>query len=361
MAKSTEIKIGELGEIGFGDFLKSSSSSKKVIITDETVYELWGENLLTSFDGLSHAEVIQVPPGEENKSIEICQQIWESLGEYGIQRGDMILNFGGGMVSDLGGFVAAAFKRGINYINIPTTLLSMVDASMGGKTAVNLGAYKNQVGFFHSPSKVFIDPQFLTTLPAEQVLSGFAEMLKHGIIADKKHFNELCKTGGSAEKITSDMIRRSIKIKEQFVVVDFDDKGVRKNLNFGHTAGHAIEGWLLKSGTPWPHGYCVAWGMVVAAYISLLRKMITESEFKNIHRVVSSLYPPLPLVPEDIHSLIDLMKNDKKNAGEHFNFTLLSEIGQAVPDRQATNDLVIIALRYVLGADENEEKNVLPD
>jgi 3-dehydroquinate synthase len=353
MTKSTEIKIGNLGDIGFGEFLKSTNASKKVIITDETVFELWGENFLTDYEGLSHAEVIQVPPGEDSKSLEICRQIWESLAEYGIQRGDMIINFGGGMVSDLGGFVAAAYKRGINYINLPTTLLSMVDASVGGKTAVNLGPSKNQIGFFHAPSKVFIDSYFLATLPPEQVLSGFAEMLKHGIIADKKHFNELCKTGGAAEKITGDMIRKSIKIKEQFVAQDFEDKGVRKNLNFGHTTGHAIEGFLLKSGTPWPHGYCVAWGMVVAAYISLLRKMITESEFKNIHRVVTSLYPPLPLTAQDIPALLELMKTDKKNSGDHLNFTLITEIGQAVPDKHATVELVNIALQYVLGADDS--------
>ncbi len=351
--KPSEIHYGPLEESGFEEYLaRHYSKSKKMILTDETVFGLWGETLVTSFESLFNAEVIQIPPGEDSKSLEICTQIWESLLEYKIGRDDLLINFGGGVVSDLGGFIASTYKRGCPYINIPTTLLAMVDASVGGKTGINLGGIKNQIGTFNAPSQVFVHPGYLSTLSDLEFLSGYAEMLKHGLIADKSHFDALKKIGADRNKISPELIRQSLAIKEHFVKLDFKDRGQRKVLNFGHSSGHAFESFLFSTGKPVPHGICVAWGMIAAAFVSFETKVLSEKNFDAINTFIRSIFPALPIEEKDIPSLMERMTQDKKNASDQsedsFNFTLISEPGRAIPDKLVSRKTVEKALRFTV-------------
>lgn len=241
---------------------------KKVIITDDYVFDLWIEDLISNTEALHQAEVIQVPEGEETKSIDICYQVWETLAEYKIGRGDVIINFGGGVITDFGGFVASTFKRGVNFINIPTTLLAQVDASVGGKVGINLNEKKNLIGVFSNADYVFIDYKYLSTLSPVSIKSGFAEMLKHGLISDANYWNELTAIKDVNYKSIHQFIYKSVKIKQQIVEADPFESGERKSLNFGHTIGHAYESLLLKSGKEIPHGYAVAFGMIVESKLS---------------------------------------------------------------------------------------------
>ncbi|MEZ4924356.1 MAG: 3-dehydroquinate synthase [Crocinitomicaceae bacterium] len=345
---NSTIHFGSLADSGFEELLeKEYGSSKKIILTDETVGELWMEDLITTFPALSHAEIIQIPPGEDFKSIEVCTQIWEALSEYQIGRNDLIINFGGGVITDLGGFVASLFKRGLRFINIPTTLLSQVDASVGGKTGVDLGPYKNQIGVFSDAEHVFIDPRFLGTLSDDQLLSGFAEMLKHGLIASEEHWNNLIALSKVDSQIDIELIRQSVNIKKQIVEVDHKETGIRKNLNFGHTIGHAIEGYKLANDEPILHGFAVAWGMVAEAELSLMKGLITQDINEEIKNKFESKYPKISMDPSDFKDIIKLMYNDKKNRENKIQFTLISGIGKAVYDQNVTDKEILDVLKKV--------------
>ena len=239
------IEVGSLLESSFAEKLIPFKDSKCFIIVDENTQEYCLEYLLTSFEGLSEAEVVVLPMGEENKQLEIVGHVWEVLTEYETTRHDLIINLGGGLITDMGGFIASCYKRGIQFINIPTTLLAMVDASIGGKTGVNLGHYKNQIGLFSTPIALYIDPIFLGTLPPEQWLSGFAEMLKHGLIHDEKLWTSVLMQMEDPTTIDQDLLLACIQVKKQIVEIDPTEKNERKKLNFGHTFGHAIEGFLM--------------------------------------------------------------------------------------------------------------------
>lgn len=352
---TSEIRFGDLSEVGFNAILHSErfASAKKVVIIDENVSDLWLEFLITSFSGLEKAEIIVLPAGEENKVLEICNQVWTALSEYEIGRNDLIINVGGGVITDLGGFIAATFKRGMAFINVPTTLLSQVDASVGGKTGIDLGPYKNQIGVFADADYVFIDPRFLTTLPAIEIESGFAEMLKHGLIAFKTYWEELKKINpvenpqGLLAKI-----RASVSIKRDIVAKDHKEGGIRKTLNFGHTIGHALEGYCLSQNNAIPHGYGVAWGMVAESYISLEMKLISKTEFNEIDTFIRSIYPPLALNQDAIPALESIMRNDKKNKSGIMQFTLLKGIGATVYDQKVSSETIQKALQFILSPSE---------
>ena len=324
------------------------SQSKKVIITDKNVFDLWVENLITSVPSLHDAEIIQLPAGEDTKCIEIAVQVWESLSEYQISRQDLILNFGGGVITDLGGFIASTFKRGLNFINIPTSLLSQVDASIGGKTGIDLGPYKNQIGTFSDPNYVFISPHFLTTLDQSQILSGTAEMLKHGLIQSKTHWNNLKKINLKKIEDATELIYDSIQIKNTVVDLDPQELNLRKSLNFGHTIGHAIEGHFLKTNQTVPHGIAVAWGMIVESYFAYKTNLISKEEWDEIHYVLTDFYPSCSLKKEDFSILLDLMKNDKKNENGDINFTLISAIGQSEINQIVPEKLIIEGLDLLI-------------
>lgn len=347
--QSSKILFGNNLEGNLNQVLETDySSSKKIIITDENVFDIWVENLITGVAALNGAEIIQLPAGEENKTIEMSYQVWETLTDYKIGRGDVIINFGGGVITDMGGFIASTYKRGIDFINIPTTLLSQVDASVGGKTGVDLGGFKNQIGVFALPTNVLVDYKYLNTLPQEQLTSGYAEMLKHGLIDDVKHWKNLMDLKVLTVDNLSEYIYDSVNIKHQIVVSDPTEKGKRKALNFGHTVGHAIEGFLLTNDETVPHGYAVGWGMLVEANIALKLNLLNLEDYKSIESVITTVYPKCPVNSDEVDSLLELMWNDKKNSGSYINFTLLNSLGSCVINQEVSEDYITNCLNEFL-------------
>lgn len=344
-AGAYRIEIGDLASSNLSELLTTKyANSKKVILVDENTHEYCLPYLLNYFDGFEDAEIMLLPSGEENKVMEVCFQVWEALSEYRIGRHDLIINLGGGVVSDMGGFIASIYKRGIDFINVPTSLLAMIDASVGGKTGIDLGAYKNQLGVFAFPQALYIDPSFLSTLPDEERRNGFAEMLKHGLIADISHWNKL-KINGN-DQINSDLIQHSVEIKNNIVLQDPQETGLRKVLNFGHTFGHAFEGILLGSSTNLAHGHAVALGILCEAYLSVKKAGLSENTFREIEQIVLSHFPLVIFDQELDDQLLSLMQQDKKNKNREILLVLLNEIGQATYDVPVSKAEVLETLAY---------------
>ena len=332
-ANNYTVEIGNLTNSSFQNLLISKYiNSKKVILVDENTHDFCLEYLLTTFDELKEAEVMLLPVGEENKVMEVCFQVWEALSEYKIGRKDVIINLGGGVVSDMGGFIASIYKRGIDFINIPTTLLSMVDASIGGKTGIDLGRHKNQLGTFTDPIAIYIDVLFLQTLPQSEILNGYAEMLKHALIFDEAYWNELISITSMNDLLDIEKIHRSIILKNKVVEVDPSEKNERKKLNFGHTIGHALEG-LFLSENPISHGHAVGIGMLGEAFLSYKREILSEERWLEIKKVLTAVFPPILFEKEDIPVLVELMKNDKKNFEGQIQCCILAEIGTCLFDQ----------------------------
>lgn len=351
----TQVIFGLLEEVNFNEILRQKfPASKFIVITDDQVSLLWSQAIVTRFDVLSNAEIIEIPAGEENKNLEICQGVWSALSEYKINRNDVIINLGGGVVTDLGGFVASTFKRGLHFINIPTTLLAQVDASVGGKTGIDLDGYKNQIGMFAEPDFVFISAEFFSTLDEQQKVAGFAEMLKHALISDLNYWNDMKKVSSFDDDEFAKHVFTSVKIKNDIVTKDFKEQGLRKKLNFGHTLGHAIESHFLNAKQPILHGIAVAMGMIGEAYISHKSGLLSERDLNEIVEVISHYFKKSRM---DIPSYDDVkgyLQNDKKNRTESVNFTLLTSIGSAEIDHYPASDLVQDALKFI---QKNREKN----
>jgi 3-dehydroquinate synthase len=321
--------------------------SKKVIIVDENTNEFCLEYLLTSITGLEYAEVMMLPAGEENKVLEICFQVWEALTEYGIGRKDLIINLGGGVVTDTGGFIAAVFKRGVPFLHIPTSLLGMVDAAIGGKTGIDLGPYKNQLGTFSMPEMTIVDTAFLGTLPQEEVLNGFAEMVKHALIADIELWNAFLQLERIEANELMPFIEKSAAIKMQIVTEDPTEAGQRKLLNFGHTVGHALEGCFLSTETPISHGLAVVLGMIAEVHLSVELGYLSSHDQELI---VSSLIKWFPLINIPVfenEQVIQLMKNDKKNSENKIKAALLKKTGKGIFDQISTDEGILSALDYL--------------
>jgi 3-dehydroquinate synthase len=287
-------------------------------------------------------EIIEVEPGEENKSIETCVNVWYALSELGADRKSLIINLGGGMVTDLGGFVASTFKRGIDFINVPTSLLAMVDASIGGKTGVDLGGLKNQVGLINNPVAVLIDVQFLETLPAEQMRSGLAEMFKHGLIAGRNYWNSLIALSDLTTDDMAYLIKQSIEIKNNIVQQDPYEKSVRKLLNFGHTMGHAIESYHLENPEKKTllHGEAIAIGMILESYFSLEKNMLAPEEYREIKAVIMSVFKKVNFTTADVEAITGLLVHDKKNEFGVVQFVLPERIGKAKIGCVVENELI---------------------
>ena len=346
-AENYKIELGSLQESSFEYFMNENYfNSRKIILVDENTNEHCLEYLLTSFSFLSNAEVIVLPEGEENKVMDICLQVWETWSEYGFDRKDVLINLGGGVITDMGGFIASLYKRGIDFVNIPTSLLSMVDASIGGKTGVDLGSHKNQIGVFTNPKAVYIDPGFIHSLPEGEVYNGFAEMLKHGLALDESHWNELASMNQIEDELNEDHIYASLVLKNAVVLADPFESDLRKKLNFGHTIGHALEGYFLEK-DPISHGYAVALGILAESYISFKRNYLTLSEFQKIEDVLTKHYYPLDLSKENVNEIYQLMLNDKKNYNGEIKCVLLVAIGQSVINKTIEVEEIINALEYL--------------
>ena len=277
------------------------------------------------------AIIVEISSGEEHKNLEKCQLIWNALSSHNFDRNSLLINLGGGVISDMGGFAASTYKRGIDFIQIPTSLLAMVDASVGGKLGVDFAYLKNQIGVFNNPKAVLINTVFLKSLPKNQLLSGFAEVVKHALIADKCYWKEI-KTTPLEKMNWESIILQSIVIKNNIVTQDPLDKGERKKLNFGHTFGHAIESFYLKLGNPILHGEAISLGMILESNLSKINK----EEKNEITSFISNTFS-IPKKPP-LRALLEWMKSDKKNRKEKINFTLLNGVGSSIINQEFTLD-----------------------
>lgn len=334
----------------FNHFLKRENFTKIFVLVDTNTHNNCLSSFLQRLETEIPIEILEIEEGEEHKTLETCSGLWDAMSELGGDRKSLLVNLGGGVVTDLGGFVAAAFKRGISCVHFPTTLLAMVDAAVGGKNGVNLGSLKNQVGIIRNPEIIVADTSFLATLPAAEMRSGLAEMYKHGLIADEDYWNRLIALRELNLNDLDGLIKESIIIKEKVVQQDPLEKGLRKSLNFGHTLGHAIESYFLEQPdkTKLLHGEAVAAGMVMAAYLSAELEDFPKKKRDEVRSVVHSMYGKIDLREEDKEKIIHLLKFDKKNEGGKINFVLLREIGEPVIDRQVPNSLIFEAFRYYL-------------
>lgn len=320
------VEIGSLVESSISSLLKKYSNHRIIVLVDENSHECCLDYLLTSFKELERAEIILLPVGEENKVLEVCFQVWQAFTDYGFSRKDLVINVGGGVVTDMGGFIASVFKRGLSFINIPTSLLGMVDASIGGKTGIDLNNFKNQLGTFCHPEKIFIDTHFLKTLPEEEIFNGYAEMLKHALIRDKNLWNEIKTIQSEDDLIKEHIIYSSVKIKTDIIDLDPKEGGLRKILNFGHTIGHALESYFLDK-TAISHGHAVALGMCAESFISMQQDRISKSEFQEIEETITASFPMISLDADDVKNVIKYMYQDKKNESGRILCSLLNGIG----------------------------------
>ena len=304
--------------------------------------------LLRETAQLSDAVEIEIPAGDINKNLVTLTSIWEQLTKEGATRHSVLVNVGGGMTTDMGGFAAATFKRGFPYINIPTTLLGAVDASVGGKTGINFGGYKNEIGSFYPAEYVIISSVFFKTLPTSAILSGYAEMIKHALINSSADVDKLLSF--SLDPIDyeqlNEMVFRSVEIKRHVVAKDPYEKNIRKALNLGHTTAHAFESMALTGGKPIPHGFAVAWGLIVELYLSHRICGFPKHKLLNTVRFIRENYGAFPIICDNYEQLYEIALHDKKNRDGVINFTLLSEIGNVQIDQTAEKELLFEAFDF---------------
>ena len=319
---------------------------KVFVLADETTAKCCLP-VIEKFDGMAEAKRIVIKATDTHKNLDSLSHVWQALSEGGATRHTLLINIGGGMVTDLGGFAASTFKRGINYINIPTTLLSMVDASVGGKTGINFLGLKNEIGVFNNAKSVILDTEFLKTLDTENLLSGYAEMLKHGLIKDTKMLGELLSFDIEQPDLAQlqRMVAESVAVKQHIVTEDPTEKGIRKALNLGHTAGHAFESFALKH-TPVLHGYAVAWGLIVELYLSAIKTGFPTDKMRQTVRFIVDHYGKMNITCDDYPTLLELMTHDKKNIAGIINFTLLGGVGDILIDQTATKEEIYEAFDF---------------
>lgn len=316
------------------------------VLVDETTNKLcWA--LVKDYLCLKDAQTIVIGATDRRKNLDTLVHVWESLQQGKATRHSLLINLGGGMVTDLGGFAASTYKRGINFINVPTTLLAMVDASVGGKTGINFGGFKNEIGVFNDAEFVLLDTNWLRTLDEANIRSGYAEMLKHGLIADETMWAELINFNIAQPNLhqLAFMLDKSVRIKERIVAEDPHEKGIRKALNLGHTFGHAFESWAMKR-QPVLHGYAVAFGLIAELYLATTRTDFPTEHMRQIVNFIRAYYGSLPITCNDYPELIELMHHDKKNRGSEINVTLLGGIGDIRIDQTITEEDIKEALDF---------------
>ena len=323
-ATTYSIDFQDKGYEQLSNLIERKKYSTLFILVDENTFEHCYPKFIQNFKTTKSLEMIKITSGEINKNLETCIRVWNAITELGGDRKSLLITLGGGVITDLGGFVASCFKRGIDFVNIPTTLLSMVDASVGGKTGVDLGVLKNQIGVFSNPEMVLIDTEYLTTVSEREIKSGMAEIIKYGLTYDIKLFNKI-KQYKSLN--ISDLIFRSIEIKNNVVQQDPKEQNIRKILNFGHTLGHAIESFFLESENKknLTHGEAIAIGMVCESYLSSKLLGFSFEKVTEIKKVILAIYDKTTLLKDDFHKIMELLKHDKKNINGQVNFVLLND------------------------------------
>lgn len=328
--------------------LKDNNFSKIFILVDENTHANCLPIFLEKLETDIAIEIIEIESGEVNKTIDTCVGVWNALSDLDADRKSIMINIGGGVITDLGGFVACTFKRGISYVNVPTTLLSMVDASVGGKTGVDLGHLKNQIGVISDPDLVLIDPFYLNTLPVNQMRSGLAEMLKHGLISNETYWNNFTNLSALTLADLDQLIYDSVIIKKNVVEEDPFEDGLRKTLNYGHTLGHAIESYFLSNSNKETllHGEAIVVGMILANYISSQLTGFSKDLSDKIKELFIGYYGKVTINKEEYAPIMDLLKYDKKNNHGNINFVLLESIGKPVIDCKVEDNIIIDAFDY---------------
>lgn len=320
--------------------------NKRFILTDKNTTKLCLP-IISECKSYSTLQHIEIDAGEDNKSIESVVKVWEFLSKSGADRNSLLINLGGGMITDLGSFVGLTFKRGLDIYSIPTTLLSQVDASVGGKTGFNFNHLKNEIGVISQPNGVIMDTIFLKTVSDKELKSGLAEMIKHGLIFSEQHLEESLNIdlANFNRSETLAILQRSVDIKNSFVTQDPNEKGIRKALNFGHTIGHAFESVALDMGAEIPHGYAVAYGMICELYLSHKVCGLEIDVVNNIVSKITAIYGKYSV--NDIDRLIELMQHDKKNVAGSINFSLLEKIGEIKINCNCSNRLIEESIIYL--------------
>lgn len=339
-ASGYPIYFGLEGYEAVNKLLAEKNYSSLYIIVDSNTNTFCLHRLLPYLAVDCAIEIIEIEAGEAHKNIDTCVALWSILSDFGADRKSCILNLGGGVVTDMGGFVASTFKRGIDFINIPTTLLGMVDASVGGKNGIDLNNLKNQIGTINTPIALLIDTHYLETLSAREMRSGLAEMLKHGLIFDRNYWNKFKKLETLDTSMLDELIYESIVIKNTIVTQDPHEKGIRKSLNFGHTLGHGIESFYLGSQNELLHGEAVAVGMVLEAYLSYKKEYINLEEYLEIKEYMLSIFDKIAISTSDVDAIIDLLKHDKKNEYGKIQFSLLKNIGECIINQIVDDKLI---------------------
>lgn len=337
-ANSYPITIDEAPK-GLTEFIEAKKYSKVFVLVDENTKLHCYDKIK---DGLRFPhELIQISSGEENKNLSTCEFVWNDLLEKGADRKSLLVNLGGGVIGDLGGFCASTFMRGIDFIQVPTSLLSQVDASVGGKLGVDLSNIKNIVGVFKDPQLVWVQTDFLTSLPANELRSGYAEVIKHSLIADRSQWNQLKEyLNLTSVNDWTNLVYDSIQIKNKVVTEDPFEGGLRKILNFGHTLGHAIESLLLDTDEKLLHGEAIAQGMILEAKISVSKGHLSSSAFEELRNYIEKIYGKLDLNKLDVEKLLSIAKKDKKNFAGDIRLATIDQIGSCLYDISVTSDEV---------------------
>jgi 3-dehydroquinate synthase len=331
-------------------YLSENSHSKMFILVDTNTNKECLPHFIDRISGSGNFEIIEISAGEVHKNLDTCLSIWDTLTELGADRKSILFNLGGGVITDMGGFVASTFRRGIKFINIPTTLLSMVDASVGGKTGIDLGVLKNQIGLFSNPEMVMIDTGFLKTVTEREMRSGLAEIIKYGLTFDQSIWNRIKSMQKIDYELIIDLVYRSIEIKNKVVLKDLKEENLRKSLNFGHTIGHAIESFFLegKQKKALTHGESIAIGMVIESYYSSKKFGFPMEKTDELKNFVIDFYGKTLIEKNDFAPIIDLMQYDKKNISGKVNFVLLKKMESCIIDVQLSEELLVEGIEYYL-------------
>jgi 3-dehydroquinate synthase len=331
------------------DYLKDNFCSQVFVMVDSNTKEHCLSILIEKADLKDRIQIIEIEAGEKFKNLDTCRVVWDELSDLGGDRKSLLINLGGGVITDMGGFIASCFKRGIRFVNVPTTLLSMVDASVGGKTGVDLGVLKNQIGLFSSPEMVLIDMDYLSTVSDREMRSGLAEIIKYGYTFDKGLWEQIKTFEGIDLELIKPLVHRSIEIKNEVVLTDLHENGLRKTLNFGHTAGHAIESYFLEneSKKQLTHGEAIAAGMVAELFYSSRTLGLPSDLAEELKRFVNRFYGTIDLRETDCEAIMALMAFDKKNVSGRINFVLLDTMEKCRIDQQLSPGLIREGLLYL--------------
>ena len=341
---SYHIHIEKNGYEALNTFLSKKEYSKYIIICDENTIEHCLSRLLFNCDVLTTAEIIELESGEKNKTLETCMQVWGALTDIGADKKSLIVNLGGGVISDLGGFVASTFKRGIDFITIPTTLLAMADASVGAKTGVDFEGIKNHIGTIYEPKGVFINIAFLETLSERHIINGYAEIIKIALIADADFWRQIKKLKKLEAFCSEDIITKAIELKNKIVKKDLYEKNIRKSLNFGHSIGHAFESAILQQKKDILHGEAIAIGMLVESEIAHQLRFISKAELNSISSYLKTVFKNKSITNTTKKLILSFLKHDKKNEGASLCFALPNPIGKYKLQCGVTSEIIELCI-----------------